>query len=86
MTMDNENLTGADIVGDDLLRIGMVRKMKEPPQIAQKAQDAMDRQMRIQSLGPVGFVLLKDIYNAVELPPDLDARLLSILEFVEAKK
>ena len=60
--------------------------MNALPPSAQKAQTAMERQMRIQSLGAVAFVLLKDVHDAVELPPDLDERLLRLLEFVEGAK
>lgn len=59
--------------------------MNTMPREAFEAQASMERQMRVQSLGPTAYVLVRDVFNAVELPPDLEARVLGLIEFVEQK-
>lgn len=65
----------------------MIRdKIDMMPPKARMAQAAMDREMRIQSLGLRAYRLVREIYNAVELPPDLAADIEAIVEFVEGRK
>jgi hypothetical protein len=54
------------------------------PPNAFRAQQDMRRQMRINSLGPTAYALLVEINQAVELPPDLEARIHTIQEFVRS--